>query len=390
MEKPAGMPVPRPRLGGEPIASEAPLGLYVHVPFCSGKCGYCDFTSYPGRETWAPRYLAALEAEAALLPRYGTPDTVYIGGGTPSQLSAAQISELFIRLGRAYPGMRPGEVTFEANPESLDAAKTEVLRACGVTRLSLGLQTPDEAILRGIARRHTWTDAVRAYDLARRAGKFSVAVDLICGLPGQSREDFVYGLRQVLALAPDHVSVYGLDLHPGTPLAEAGYHPDEDAERDMLESALDTMAEYGFEHYEISNFARPGQRSQHNLNYWSGGQYVGLGCGASGHLAGARWRNHEDLAAYCGQVERGVRPTTESERLSGKDKLGERVFLGLRLTEGLEVDPDMEREFAREWQDLERRGLVTRSGGRARLTREGIFLANEAFASFVAPFEVKL
>jgi len=369
------------------LADAGPLGLYVHVPFCSGKCAYCDFTSFPGRTADIPRYLAALEAEAALAPAPRALETLYVGGGTPSELGAEQIDELFARLRRAYPGARLREVTFELNPESVDEAKLRALRRAGVTRLSLGFQSLDEKVLQAAGRRHTPEDSLRAFQLARSTGDWSVSVDLICGLPGQTMAVFQGDLGRILALEPDHLSLYGLDIHEGSPLSRSGFVTDEDLGRDMLEAALPRIAAAGLVHYEISNFARPGHESRHNLNYWGGGEYVGLGCASASHLGGVRSRNISDLDEYCRKVEAGVRPKMESEKLEGKDKLGEQVFLGLRRIDGLDLDRDMETEFRSEWQDLERRGLVARDGCRVRLTQEGLFLANEAFAQFVAPFE---
>lgn len=383
------MPARCRALAGTRLAdARGPLGLYVHIPFCSGKCGYCDFVSLSGRAGFIPRYLAALEAEARLFHLDRNPETLYIGGGTPSQLTAEQISELFARVRRAYPEARFSEVTFEANPESVDEEKLRVLCCAGVTRLSLGFQSLDAGVLKAAGRRHTPEDSLRAFRLARESGDWSVSVDLICGLPGQTREGFREDLDSVLKLGPDHLSLYGLDIHEDTALARSGFVPDEDLGREMFEAALGRIAQAGLVHYEISNFARLGHESRHNLNYWSGGEYVGLGCGASAHLAGVRSRNAADLDKYCRQALAGVRPVAETERLEGRDKLGERVFLGLRRIAGLDLEPAMEREFSGEWEDLERRGLVARRGRRARLTHEGLFLANEAFTSFVAPFEV--
>jgi oxygen-independent coproporphyrinogen-3 oxidase len=369
------------------LAQAGPLGLYVHIPFCSGKCAYCDFTSFPGRTADIPRYLAALEAEARLGSAGRSPETLYVGGGTPSELDAAQITELFARLRRAYPEARLGEVTFELNPESSGEEKLRALRRAGVTRLSIGFQSLDKKVLQAAGRRHTPEDSLRAFRSARSMGDWSVSVDVICGLPGQSAAVFREDLDRVLALEPDHLSLYGLDVHEGTPLSRSGFVADEDLGRDMLEAALGLIAAAGLAHYEISNFARPGHESRHNLNYWGAGEYVGLGCAAASHLDGVRSRNSSDLEEYCRRVEAGARPGVESEKLEGKDKLGERVFLGLRRVAGLKLESGMEREFRREWEDLERRGLVTRHGGRARLTRDGLFLANEAFAEFVAPFK---
>ena len=231
---------------------------------------------------------------------------------------------------------------------------------------------------------------MRAFRLARASGPWSVSVDLICGLPGQSLSVFREDLNRVLALEPDHLSLYGLDVHEGTPLSKSGFVPDEDRGREMLESAIELITTAGLVHYEISNFAKPGHESRHNLNYWDGGEYIGLGCAAASHLGGVRFCNTTNLEEYFLAVAEGRRPFVETERLEGKDKLGERIFLGLRRVDGLKLGPAMEAEFRSEWLDLERRGLVTRHGGRARLTHDGLFLANEAFSSFVAPFEVKV
>jgi oxygen-independent coproporphyrinogen-3 oxidase len=371
------------------LAEAGPVGLYVHLPFCSGKCAYCDFISFPGRTGDISSYLAALEAEAALVGAARLPQTLYVGGGTPSELSVEAIDELFARLRRAYPAARFSEITFEANPESLDASKLRSLRQAGVTRLSLGFQSLNDEVLRAAGRRHTAEDSLRAFRLGRESGGWSISVDLICGLPGQTTAVFRRDLEQVLALEPDHLSLYGLDVHEGTPLSRRGFVPDEDLGREMLETAVNGITAAGFVHYEISNFAKPGHESRHNLNYWNGGEYIGLGCAAAAYLDGERSCNVPNLDEYLRRVAAGTRPVSERERLQGKDKLGEQVFLGLRRLAGVDVGPEMEKEFSREWLDLERRGLITRHGGRARLTREGLFLANEAFESFVAPFGEK-
>ncbi|MDD5658017.1 MAG: radical SAM family heme chaperone HemW [Elusimicrobia bacterium] len=361
-------------------------GLYVHIPFCSGKCAYCDFASFPGRGEGAARYLRALAAEARRRGSFA-PETLYVGGGTPTELSAGEIDGLFDVLDRAYPGARPAETTFEANPESVDERKLDVLRRRGVTRLSLGVQALDDEVLRRAGRRHTAARAEAAFRLARREGAWSLSVDLICGLPGQSREGFIDGLRRALAWGPDHLSLYALETHEGSAWARSGLAADEDAQRDMLEAAWALLAAAGLAHYEISNFARPGHESRHNLNYWRAGEYLGLGCAAASHLGGARERNVQDLDEYLRRVEAGEPAGAESERLAGKDKLGERALLGLRQVAGLELDEELAGVFSAQWSELERRGLVRLRGRRAALTHEGLFLANEAFASFVPPYE---
>lgn len=357
-------------------------GLYIHVPFCSVKCFYCDFTAFSGQGRIAARYLAALEAEARLSPPLEF-ETLYVGGGTPSELSAAEIQALLAGAGRG----RWREATFEANPESLDEPKLEALRRGGVDRLSLGLQTADDALLKSIGRKHDFAQFSKVYRAARRLGGFSIGVDLMYGQPGQSLESCLSSLEVVLALEPDHLSLYGLQVEDRTLFAKRGVETDEELGRAMFDASLDRIAAAGLVHYEISNFARPGHRSAHNLNYWRDGEYLGLGCGAASFIGGVRSSNLERLNEYCATVEAGRRPTAESESLSGKSRLGERAMLGLREIEGFEAGPELEAAFAAEFDGLERRGLVRREGPRRRLTRDGLFLANEAFREFVAPFK---
>lgn len=373
----------------KPLVSSAALGLYVHIPFCSVKCFYCDFTAFSGQGGTARRYLAVLEAEARLAAPYGRPSTLYVGGGTPSELSAGEIEELFNAVERAYPEAEFRETTFEANPESLDARKLKLLRERGVTRLSLGLQTLDDHLLKAIGRRHTAQDFFEVYRRARELTGLAVNVDLMYGLPGQTLEACLESLDGVLGLEPEHVSLYGLQVEDRTLFAKRQVESDEDLEREMFEKCLQRLERAGLRHYEISNFARPGFESIHNLNYWHDGEYTGLGCGAASYIKGERSTNIERLIAYMEAVEKGVRPVAESECLSGKEKLGETIFLGLRLLEGLDLSSEMESQFKREWESLAGRGLIRREGSRARLTREGVFLANQVFAEFVPPFEEK-
>lgn len=359
------------------------LGLYVHIPFCSVKCFYCDFAAFSGQGRLAERYLSALEREAALMPRR-EPTTLYVGGGTPSELSAAQIASLFSIIGRAYPGARFSEGTFEGNPESLDESKLDALKGAPVTRVSIGLQTADDALLPAIGRRHTRADFERVFKATRARG-FSVCVDLMYGLPDQTLESLNDTLDYVVSLAPEHVSLYGLQVEDRTLFAKRGVEPDEALGRAMFESALEKLARAGLRHYEISNFAVPGHESRHNRVYWDDGEYVGLGCGAASHLDGVRSTNVDLIQTYCELVETGRRAVAETESLSGREKLGERAFLGLRLIEGFTPGPDSEAAFAEQWTLLESKGLVERDGAVRRLTRDGVFLANDAFKEFVAP-----
>lgn len=364
-------------------------GLYVHIPFCSIKCFYCDFTAFSGQGGSVERYLAALEREAGLYPD-PAPRTLYVGGGTPSELSAAQTARLLSGLaGRFGPLDRLLESTFEANPESLDEAKLDVLRAAGVGRLSLGLQAPQDRLLKSLGRRHGWADFVRVWRAARSRG-FSLNADLMLGLPDQSLRDVREGLESVLELEPDHLSVYCLQVEDRTLFAKRAVQVDEGLSREMLEVVKARLEGAGFVHYEVSNFAKAGRESVHNINYWLNGPYLGLGCGAAGYLDGDRWLNEERLARYLDRVERGERPQASSERLQGRSALGETMMLRFRLLEGFSLTPDMQTEFRPELERLAERGLIELEGGgcsgclpKARLTREGLFLANEVFREFV-------
>ncbi|MBI4370821.1 MAG: radical SAM family heme chaperone HemW [Elusimicrobia bacterium] len=363
-------------------------GLYVHIPFCSVKCFYCDFAAFSGQSRQAGRYLAALEAEASLRP-FCAPETLYVGGGTPSELTAPQIVELFERLGRAYPAAKLNEITFEGNPESLTDDKLTALRSAGVTRLSIGLQTADDALLPAIGRRHTAADFTRVFGAARRAGIPSLNVDLMYGLPGQTLESLRRTLDFVLDLRPEHVSLYGLQVEDRTLFARRGVEENNDNGRDMYEAAIRALAEAGLEHYEISNFARPGHRSRHNDNYWLRGNYVGLGCSAASFAGGRRSANEERLIPYLEAVEAGRLPDAESEAPKGLEALGEEAFLGLRRIEGFAPSSALRAAFAGPWATLKARGLAREDGPRWRLTGEGVFLANEAFREFVPPFALQ-
>ncbi len=385
------MSVERPAPNG-PASAEG-TGLYVHIPFCSVKCFYCDFTAFAGQGAAADRYVDALAREAGLYPGV-RPDTLYVGGGTPTELTAAQLARLLGELAARFgplSGLR--ETTIEASPESTDGEKLDVLAAAGVTRLSFGLQTASDRLLATVGRHHTFADFRAVYDAARRRG-FAVNVDLIHGLPGQSKADSLADVDAILALEPDHLSLYTLQVEDRTLFAKRAVELDEDLARETMAEALERIAAAGLVHYEISNFARPGREALHNLGYWVDRPCLGLGCGAAGFLGGERYENDDRLKPYLDRVARGERPVAHAEALTGKEKLGETMLLRLRLIEGLSLTPQMQTVFRRELERLLARGLAVLEGGgcstclpRLRLTPEGVFLANEAFREFVPPFD---
>ncbi|MFH1723916.1 MAG: radical SAM family heme chaperone HemW [Elusimicrobiota bacterium] len=369
------------------------IGLYVHIPFCSVKCFYCDFVAFSGQGGAAERYVRALLREAVLYPSL-RPETLYIGGGTPSELTAVELDMLLRGLSDRYGDLASlREATIEASPESADASKLDVLRRGGVSRVSFGLQTTQDRLLKEIGRKHTWADFARVYREARARG-LSVNVDLMFGLPGQSQAEALESLDRILDLGPDHLSLYGLQVEDRTLFAKRRVDVDDGFARDMMEASIQRLREAGFKHYEISNFARPGKESVHNINYWLDGPYLGLGCGAAGYMDGARYQNEDRLKRYLERVEDGRRPVAHQERLEGKEKLGETLMLGLRLIDGVPLTREMRTAFRGELKRLIERGLVVQEAAErserpplARLSAEGVFWANEVFRSFVPPFD---
>lgn len=362
-------------------------GLYIHIPFCRQKCRYCDFASFAGMENLTDAYLSALDKEASFFSGQRF-DTLYIGGGTPSLLCAEELERLCRMVVRHFgPLENFAESTLEANPESLTPGKLRVLKDAGINRLSLGLQSFDDATLRRIGRVHDVETFLSAYEAARAAGFDNISVDLIAGLPGQTEEAFLAGLRRAADLKPEHISVYGLQVEEGTPFYREGVRTDDELLRRELEQTHFMLEEAGFVHYEISNFARPGRESRHNGNYWLNGEYAGLGSAAASYLGGERRSNIPDVREYMRRLEKGESTADFAERLTGKAQAGERIMLGLRLLGGVRLDAQEREMFSREIQEIVSRGLVEQNGDLLKLTFEGLFLANQAFMAFVGPFE---
>ena len=375
----------------------AMAGLYVHVPFCLARCRYCAFASSVYDPARAERYLAALEREAqgAAPGAPGGFETVYLGGGTPTALPAGLLRRLCaIPLVAGALGVA-GEKTAEANPGSLDAAKLAELGRAGFDRLSLGAQSFDDAELALLGRIHRAGQIVEAVQSARRAGFANLSLDLIFGLPGQRPEDFFGSLSAALELEPEHLSLYGLSYEPGTELAAAAaagrvVRCDEEAERAMYLGAVERLAAAGYGHYEVANFARPGRECRHNLNYWTGGEYLGLGAAAASYLAGERRANAGDVGEYCARVEAGRSPAEAAERLGAEKRAREALMLGLRLCRGVDLAEFRVRTgfeagelFGPALAGHLAAGRAELSGGRLRLTLDGLLVANTIMAEFI-------
>ena len=404
------------------------VGVYVHLPFCSTKCSYCDFNSVatPVPYVTVPeeRYIKALSSELSavindkvindkviddkdLTGRWTGIDSLYIGGGTPSLLTPGAISTIIgIPLGAICPGAPPTvppEITIEANPESLTAEKLDSYLRCGINRLSLGVQSlgvhaNGDLLLKSIGRAHTAAEGASAFKLARRAGFTNIGIDLIFALPGHTLEVWQDTLKQAVEMRPEHISIYGLTVEKGTELGRQvslglTTLPSEDTALEMYEEALLTLKGAGYNHYEISNLALPGFESRHNSRYWGGGDYLGLGAGAHSYLRGsgrnggdwgARWWNVKDPDRYMSTVETVGTAEASSERLTKDEAMTEAVFCGLRNLSGIDTGEfsarfGVEPEEAMDFERLSEAGLVERDGDRLRLTAKGIIFSNEVF-----------
>jgi oxygen-independent coproporphyrinogen-3 oxidase len=370
------------------------------VPFCGRRCFYCDFaTEAMAREAAVRRarmdaYLAALHHEIDASDRRPA-CTVFFGGGTPTQLDAAELLGIVDHV-RSHGGiLGEAEVTVEANPTTAEADKFRRLREGGVNRLSLGIQSFDDELLLRLGRTHSAGEAVSAYRLAREVGFDNLSLDLMFNLPGQSLDDWRRALEQAIALQPEHLSLYSLTVEEGTPLAryvETGrvVLPDEETDATMFELAMDTLPAAGYEHYEISNFAQPGRRSRHNQVYWRNEAYRGYGPGAASYAERVRWLNAGKLEDYVARSEAGTDLADDRETRDVEGEQRETMFLGLRMIDGVDsawfaarYGARPEELFGPELGRLAADGLVTGDGGRWRLTRRGVMLANQVFMEFV-------
>lgn len=358
-----------------------PLGLYIHIPFCKSKCAYCDFYSLAHSEEQMDAYCAALKSDlirwADAAKGYSV-DTVYFGGGTPSYLGANRLKSLLETVLSHYHVAPDAEITFEANPDSardVDALKT--LHSAGFNRISLGAQSFNDGELQEIGRVHTADEIARAAGAARAAGFDNVSLDLIYGLPRQTMARWRENLSAAVALAPEHLSCYGLKVEEGTPLylrRESTQLPDDDAQADFYLKTVDLLARHGYAQYEISNFARPGFASRHNLKYWTLGEYLGFGPGAHSDFACRRFAIARDLSAYLA----GKAVLSEDAAITHRERQREYFLLGLRTAQGIcasETDADFAAAEA-VLRECAAHGLAEQDRGRWRLTPQGFLVSN--------------
>nr|MBI3611929.1 radical SAM family heme chaperone HemW [Nitrospirota bacterium] len=366
------------------------LGIYIHVPFCRTRCSFCAFYLRIHREDWAQAYVEALAREIRLYAaqdRLGgrLPDSLYFGGGTPTTLQPEQLVEIYALVRDSFGLARQAEVTVEAHPDSVTEEGLQTLRVAGFNRISFGLQSADEEELLQVGRKTDGASVNRAVAHARAAGFANLNLDLIYGLPGQTLASWHETLAQALALAPTHLSCYALTVEDKTHLQVSLHRgdlpePDQDLQNTMEDQAALRLAEAGFDRYEISNYSRPGHACRHNLLYWQGGEYLGLGPSAQSYLNGCRFGNVEDLTAYRDQLASGRLATAQTEQLSPAQRQREALVFGLRLTDGVRLSGSLA-QSADQWeqklQRLKRDGLIELAADRVRLTALGRRFADQ-------------
>ena len=368
------------------------LGIYVHVPFCRSKCEYCDFYSLPrsaNTPTLMDRYVKALTTHiregGARAPKYVV-DTVYFGGGTPSYFGPERLRQVYTELTKRFNVSKSAEVTLEANPDSITEKSCKRLISTGFNRISIGVQTNDDTLLKVLGRPHTFKQAKDAVAMARNAGFDNVSLDLMYGLPAQSPQQWADSLGSIIDLQPDHISCYGLTVNEGTPLytyRDQAALPDDDAQAAMYLYAVSTLEAYGYNQYEISNFAKSGRECMHNLKYWMGGEYMSFGPSAASDFAGTRYTFTSDLGQYIKALNSNDSITSECEYVPIKERAGEYVMLRMRTAYGIERN-EYETTFLMPFDPLEKvltyygtRGLTKQVDGRWRLTPHGFLVSNQ-------------
>ena len=389
------------------------ISIYIHIPFCIRKCLYCDFLSAPSTPDCIEQYVRALEAEIRFSPDLNgltgaeipddpeiQVDTVFLGGGTPSLLTPDQLERILTAVRESYRVQDGAEISMEVNPGTADLERLQAYRGAGINRLSIGVQSVDDAELALLGRIHRAGQAEKIFREARRAGFDNINIDLMSALPGQTADKWEQNLRTVCEWGPDHISAYSLIIEEGTPFAEMDLPPlpSEEEDRLMYHRTQTILAEYGYQRYEISNYARPGRACRHNCGYWTGHEYLGLGLGASSLIGDMRFKVTASMPEYLRRIRlaasEGIKDPAhyyeEIQQLTLRDRMEEFMFLGLRMTEGVS-----EAQFRRRFGNsidvvygpvLARHtdgGLLERTGDRIRLTEKGLDLANYVMSDFL-------
>lgn len=365
------------------------LGIYVHIPFCASKCAYCDFYSLAGQEKLMPKYQHAIVRQikdsSAILSSYYI-DTIYFGGGTPSYFGAKRIINIFGALKTYAKVLIESEVTIEVNPESISYRDLKQLRKEGVNRLSIGAQTADDGLAKSLGRRHTFAQVEKAVENARRAGFDNISIDLIYGLPSQSKVDWAETLHRTAALKPEHISCYGLRIEEGTPLyiyRESPHIPDDDDQADMYLYTVEALKDLGYRQYEISNFSMPGKESKHNLKYWNREEYLGFGPTAHSYMGDIRYSYIKGLVEYIGALEHGDGVIATQDDIPKSEQAVEYLMLGLRTNRGI-TGQEYYRIYQSNFEPIEellksyqQKGWARQKGDRWSFTASGFLLSNQ-------------
>ena len=374
-------------------AMKRKIRLYVHMPFCVQKCLYCDFLSWHDSRENQARYVQALCREIrACQGRYpARVSSLFFGGGTPSVLEPGHMAEIMEALAEVFSFEPDSEMSIEANPGTVNLEKLRTYEKIGLNRISFGLQSAHNEELKALGRIHTWEEFLESYDLARQAGFDNINVDLMSGIPDQTLASWQKTLSRVLELAPEHVSAYSLIVEEGTPFAQRKLNlPEEEEERRMYEMTAEMLGSQGYRQYEISNYALPKRECAHNMGYWMRDDYLGLGLGAASLFDSQRWNNTDSMEEYLEKSERPEEIQVCREKLSVREQMEETMFLGLRMTEGIERERfqeefgiSVEEVYGEAVRRLEGLGLLQADGGRIYLTRKGISLSNQVFVEFL-------
>lgn len=373
--------------------SGSSIEIYIHIPFCVKKCDYCDFLSAPSGLEVQTAYIQSLlrEIDAVKEGKGRSVSSVFIGGGTPSVLDERFIGEILNKIKNKFPILDDAEITIEVNPGTADRRKFESYREYGINRLSIGLQSPDDRELEMLGRIHNYRQFLETYKTAREAGFDNINIDLMSAIPDQSYEGWISNLRTVAELKPEHISAYSLIIEEGTPFATRKLNlPDEDTEYNMYEATAQILREYGFEQYEISNYAKKGMECRHNIGYWIRQDYLGFGLGASSLYGKERFTNTRDMKIYLADSRNPEKIREKEPILTREDEMAEFMFLGLRMTDGISK-ADFEQRFGcviesvyggvlRKYKSM---GLLLERDGRIFLSRKGIHVSNSVMAEFL-------
>ena len=369
-------------------------GIYIHIPFCRSKCGYCDFNSYSGMEECISPYFCALNREIDITSaKYNdiNADTVYFGGGTPTLAGSTHIVPTLKKIFSSYNICSDAEITAECNPGTVDFEELKRLRDGGINRLSIGLQSVSDSELKKLGRIHTYADFLECLNNARRAGFDNVSIDLMYGLPDQTTEGWHQTLHTAAKLGCEHISCYSLKIEEGTPFSTQKLNlPDDDTVADMYEDCVGILKEYGYERYEISNFAKCGKYSRHNLKYWRCDDFLGIGAGAFSCMCGERFSNAVCVDDYIKRIKFAQSAVVDTNTLSETDKIEEFVFLGLRCSRGISIS-EFKSRFGKNIFDIygdvirkyQTQGFLILSGDRLRFSDKAFFVSNTILSDFI-------